>query len=217
IDTVLCETNVLRLGGKDYTPGFYEFRLNNPTGCDTIVQIKLAKATTNPKLHLNPVPRDTTIQMGDSLTLQLKPNFKPIAIHWDSMAWMSCKTCLAPLVKPFIDQKYFVAAQDSQKCVMRDTVLVKVKRGYYEIPNAFYPDRGAAYTVHPDKAIQSIDRLRIYDRWGTLIYDSQTNTADWNGKFHDELVPAGVYVVLLEATLKNGQPEKRTSDLTIIR
>jgi hypothetical protein len=223
IDTVLCETNVLRLYGKDYSPGFYEFRLNNPTGCDTIVQIKLAKATTNPKLHLKPVPRDTTIQMGDSLTLQLNPNFKPIVIHWDSMTWMSCKTCLAPFVKPFRDQQYLVEAQDSQKCWMRDTVLIRVKRGAYELPNAFYPDKGARYTVYPDKAIQTITQLRIYDRWGNLVYDSASEgafiagTTGWDGKFNGELMSSGVYVVILNTVLKSGAAEPIQSDLMLLR
>jgi hypothetical protein len=125
--------------------------------------------------------------------------------------------------KPFSDQTYFVEAQDSQKCVMRDTVSVKVKRGYYDIPNAYYPDRGANYTVYPDKAIQSIEQMRIYDRWGSLMYDSALEGAfvvgktGWNGKFRDEPVLSGVYVVVVETLLKNGDHETITSDLTIIR
>jgi hypothetical protein len=179
----------------------------------------LLKAT-NLNHHLNLVPRNATIQMGDSIRLKLNPNFKPITIHWKPKP---CVNCVMMEVKPFSDQTYFVEAQDSQKCVMRDTVSVKVKRGYYDIPNAYYPDRGANYTVYPDKAIQSIEQMRIYDRWGSLMYDSALEGAfvvgktGWNGKFRDEPVLSGVYVVVVETLLKNGDHETITSDLTIIR
>ncbi|MEY4938191.1 MAG: hypothetical protein RIS64_4552 [Bacteroidota bacterium] len=217
----ICQGDTLRVYNRFYTAqGSQEFTYPNLGGCYTSVRVVVLLKATNLNHHLNLVPRNATIQMGDSIRLKLNPNFKPITIHWKPKP---CVNCVMMEVKPFSDQTYFVEAQDSQKCVMRDTVSVKVKRGYYDIPNAYYPDRGANYTVYPDKAIQSIKQLRIYDRQGTLIYDSALEGAfvvgktGWNGKFRDEPVLSGVYVVVVETLLKNGDHETITSDLTIIR
>jgi len=52
-------------------------------------------------------------------------------------------------------------------------------------------------------------RLRIYNRWGELIFESFDPTNYWDGSYNGELVPDGIYtweiiVVTVEAdTYKN--------------
>ena len=61
-------------------------------------------------------------------------------------------------------------------------------------------------------------RMRIYNRWGQLIFE--TNKLDgrgWDGKFNEKPQPQGVYVYLIEAVTGNRYPEQYQGNVTLLR
>lgn len=48
--------------------------------------------------------------------------------------------------------------------------------------------------------------LSIFNRWGTMVFESSSITDQWDGKYHHEICPAGAYYYLLKA--KNRSLEK---------
>jgi hypothetical protein len=60
--------------------------------------------------------------------------------------------------------------------------------------------------------------LQIFDRWGTLIFESRNQTIGWDGYDRNgNLVPGGVYVFKLDLRLADGQRTTQVGDVTLIR
>jgi gliding motility-associated-like protein len=54
--------------------------------------------------------------------------------------------------------------------------------------------------------------IRIFDRWGTLVFETNFSKLNWNGRdIAGELVPAGTYFYLLNAVSEKTKYEKRGS------
>lgn len=68
---------------------------------------------------------------------------------------------------------------------------------HLEHPNAFTPDGDSNndfFAVVSDCPIQQFD-LRIYNRWGQLVFHSNDSEQGWDGKFRGELAPMDVYLL----------------------
>lgn len=84
-----------------------------------------------------------------------------------------------------------------------------------KIPNAFTPNQDGEYDVWH---IQELEKytdisLRIFNRWGDLVFESYTPT-DWDGNFNGKPLPVGTYYYVLYLPLKD---EPYNGDVSIIR
>jgi len=60
--------------------------------------------------------------------------------------------------------------------------------------------------------------MQIYDRWGNLIFESNSQTVGWDGyDQHGKLMPSGVYVYKLTLRLSDQQRTTQVGDVTLIR
>ncbi|MFN0200567.1 MAG: gliding motility-associated C-terminal domain-containing protein, partial [Bacteroidia bacterium] len=109
---------------------------------------------------------------------------------------------------------------------MKDTVCLINEPSTLFIPDAFSPNGDG---TNDEWGISSTGfttyQLWIYDRWGRVVFESQTPDAKWNGKSKGKDAPEGVYTYYLKGEmysnsgLNNYQPlimEKRGT-ITIIR
>ena len=82
------------------------------------------------------------------------------------------------------------------KCYVYDTVLVK-KGGSFSVffPNAFTPnfDGKNEYFTGYGEEIQYFN-LKIFNRWGQLIYETNDASKGWNGKYKGEAVSSDIYI-----------------------
>jgi len=97
------------------------------------------------------------------------------------------------------------------------------------IPEAFTPDgngRNDCFKVCGNFEVNSF-HLKIFDRWGTPVFETNTFTpysdceqcteGSWNGKYSNgKSVPAGAYIYVLEINLINGQVINKTGNITVI-
>jgi hypothetical protein len=61
-------------------------------------------------------------------------------------------------------------------------------------------------------------RLRIYDRWGHLVWETEEMPPRWDGRTRGgELVPEGVYAFVWEGQLFSGQGLRRSGTITVLR
>ena len=58
--------------------------------------------------------------------------------------------------------------------------------------------------------------LKIYNRSGILLFESRDILVGWDGYYHEELVPRGVYVWKAEARFPDGRKVVRVGDVTVI-
>jgi gliding motility-associated-like protein len=99
--------------------------------------------------------------------------------------------------------------------------------GESEVPNAFTPSRAGPGTAS-DNPLQndfflprvegvSQFNMKIYNRWGELLFESNNKDEGWDGYFNGVLMPQGVYVYRLELVYENGRRETKVGDITLIR
>ena len=60
-------------------------------------------------------------------------------------------------------------------------------------------------------------KLQIFNRWGTLIFESRDINKPWNGYYKGKLCRQGVYVWYVEGKYANGAPFKKTGDVTLLQ
>ena len=109
---------------------------------------------------------------------------------------------------------------DSVGCSKTKDTSFTVSKSLWEkifVPNAFTPNGDGLNDIFEIRGTSSdcVKRLRIYDRWGNLIYETQSFPLRWDGSNKTNGKPAneGVYVFVLEN--KNG--EKRAGTITLLR
>jgi gliding motility-associated-like protein len=59
-------------------------------------------------------------------------------------------------------------------------------------------------------------KLQIFNRWGSLIFESHDINKPWNGYYKGTLCRQGVYVWFVEGKYANGKPFKKTGDVTLL-
>lgn len=107
--------------------------------------------------------------------------------------------------------------------------VVAMLGGAIEIPNAFTPDvtgpSGGRATAGgfndvflPVVKGATAFHMYIYDRWGTLVFQSNDKDIGWDGYDRNQrLMPAGVYIYKIELVQSNGETITRAGDVSLIR
>ena len=116
---------------------------------------------------------------------------------------------------------------------LKHTVLAK-QGGVTKVPNAFTPNAsgpsggtsGSGQVGNGSfndvflPIVKGADEynLQVFDRWGNLIFESNSSLTGWDGYDKDgKLLPAGVYVYKLTIRLSDGQRSTQLGDVTMIR
>ena len=86
------------------------------------------------------------------------------------------------------------------------------------MPNAFTPG------VQPNpefklshKGVASLKSFRIYNRWGTKVFETTDINEGWDGQFNGQPQPMGVYIYTIEAKTNKGNDFVKQGNVTLIR
>ena len=112
-----------------------------------------------------------------------------------------------------------LAAYNDYGCV--DTICEPVQSitvPLLDVPNAFSPNGdGVNDEVHVKGYGFENFSWRIYNRWGTLVYQSTNSIDGWDGKYKGVLQPQEVYTYVLNVQYTNGTTFRKTGDITLLR
>ncbi|MEX2596671.1 MAG: gliding motility-associated C-terminal domain-containing protein [Salibacteraceae bacterium] len=106
--------------------------------------------------------------------------------------------------------------------VEKDTVLIQDCECFVRFPNAFKPVPSGinkTFGAVVDCELLSFE-LRIYDRWGKLVFETKDQNTTWDGKINNQIAPVGSYGYVCEyKALYDGEPINRNvqGSVTIIR
>jgi gliding motility-associated-like protein len=197
--------------------GAHMISATNLDGCETILPMNI-ESNSSGGIDLGP---DVTIPIGDSLLID------PIlvGINASTVEWV-------PAIHPPILESFWylptettllsITVTDSAGCIYTDEKLITVtiERHFY-IPTIFSPNGDQINDVlHVETSSNPIDirSLEIFDRWGNMLYRQlESPPFSWDGKYRNEDVPAGVYVIKLIWKDDLGNDQFYISDLTLIR
>jgi gliding motility-associated-like protein len=198
--------------------GLYKVSLVDRKGCRLDSDIVMANPTPF-TLALSP---SKNVQFGDSFHLKAMANRAIKSFSWTDRSIRSLDT----FVRPFDSQTYSLFATDSLGCTKLATTQVTILRdNLFFAPQAFSPNgdfNNDVYAIYGGKTVVSIDNMRIYDRWGELLYFTKrihpiTDSSGWDGTFRGQDVASGIYAFNAEVTLIDGKKFVIRGDLMLTR
>jgi len=85
------------------------------------------------------------------------------------------------------------------------------------IPNAFTPNGDGLNDTFgvSGEAIKDFN-LKIFNRWGEVIFESNNVKDRWDGTYMEEKVPEGSYVYMVTAAGANGKRHSREGNVKVI-
>ncbi len=107
----------------------------------------------------------------------------------------------------------WLVATSEYGCVDSTKVPIRVfQELIYFIPNAFTPNNdGLNQTFQPIFATgfdPSKFNLKVYNRWGEVLFESYNHAVGWDGTYGGKIVPEGVYGYIIEFGLDHSQEKK---------
>ncbi len=104
-------------------------------------------------------------------------------------------------ISPDTPGDYWVAVSAPGCNTVTDTISIEGSPGdgLLYFPNAFTPNRdGLNERFAPVGNLVETYQLRIFNRWGELIFESNDIALGWDGTYKGNTVPDGVYVYVIE-------------------
>jgi gliding motility-associated-like protein len=118
---------------------------------------------------------------------------------------------------------YTIIASDFYGCTTSENILLTMEAGLsiVYIPNVFTPNSDNALTNEVWKVSATCTQTfncKIFNRWGSLIYEFNDLNGEWNGKTtKGEDVSDGVYFYKVELGYFDGRSEIFQGHITVIR
>jgi gliding motility-associated-like protein len=99
------------------------------------------------------------------------------------------------------------------------TVSVVVCDQSIYIPNAFTPNGdniNDLFQIFSALPLKYFD-LKVFDRWGEKVYESEDETTGWDGSYKGAKEPSGIYTYEATIVSINGESANKKGSLTLIR
>ena len=182
-----------------YKVSYYFF---NAQGCvsDTNVQ----------QLTINPYPKVTMpsiLRVLEGSGIPIKPLYvfgHELQYLWKPSIYLNCDTAAVPITEPLDDITYQLYLTGIGGCTVNDSTFIKVLR-LPIIPNAFSPNGDGINDTWKIKYLQDYPgaEVKIFNRYGQLIYEAVGYDAAWDGSFKGKPLPVGTYYYIVNP--KNGR------------
>ena len=87
-----------------------------------------------------------------------------------------------------------------------------------DVPNAFTPGRNGTNGIVKVAGF-GIGKMewKIYNRWGQLVFSTNSRFQGWDGTFKGVVQPLDVYTYTLDVEFTDGKKERKTGDITLLR
>jgi len=178
-------------------------------------------------------PESNIIVYGDSVLISAVPSIDEDAISnvvWSpphALATSPSANSLEQYVAPLMPTELIVTVEDTTGCLATDTTQLHVSTRFpFYVPNAFAPEssdpQNTIFRPFVTHKVQQINFVRIFDRWGTLVYERNNfptfdELKGWDGSYNGKLLNAGVFVFCIEVEFINADVRMYSGDVTLVR
>jgi gliding motility-associated-like protein len=202
----------------------YTVIAQNNLGCIDSTTSSVFVSGFDPNLLTIFADKDTLIN-GESTQLHILPN-TGFTYQWDPSSFLNNPTISEPITTPLFTTTitYTVTLTEiGTNCPYYKTITIYALELLCDEPHVFLPN---AFTPNGDnendillvrgRTIKKMV-LKIYDRWGELVFETNQQAIGWNGTYKDALVDPGVFVYHLQVTCIDGQEYFKKGNVTVIR
>lgn len=173
-----------------------------------------------PSLQLD---RSISAVLGSTITLNASSNSNA-NFDWSPSADLSCNNCPNPSWVVSQNQTFYVTVSNSFGCAILDSINIRFisdcTPDLIFVPNAFTPDSDGYNDVlyAQSGSVQEIENFQIYNRWGTLLFETNNLQEGWDGTFQGKPVTPDVFGYFLIFRCPNtGEKMLKKGNITILR
>lgn len=153
--------------------------------------------------------KDTFICNYKSLTLY--PG-KFASYLWQDFSVDSAYTLTSPGM-------YAVTVTDTRGCTATDSLeIIEDCLRDLLIPNSFTPNGDFRNDIfYAYGSVAKTFAMRIYSRWGTVVFETTNQRTGWNGRYNGKPAPAGIYICILDFSLDGVTEIEKTEKVMLFR
>ena len=205
--------------------GEYQVFIENSKGCTDTVAVALA----DPPPVAVEIGPNQDVGFGGSFTVRPTVNLPgDYSYVWTGVDSIECLTpsCDEVRVTAFSPGELQLDLTSTAGCTALDRLLIEVRkeRPLY-VPTAFSPNGDLVndrWTLFGPAVAERIVSLRIFDRWGELLFaetDLPLNdeSRGWDGRFRGRELNPGVYAFVAVVAYIDGVSQQVTGDINLIR
>lgn len=205
--------------------GTYELTFVDEKGCELNKTITIQEAS-QVLLDVDPV---IEVQYGEMFDLWVDTNLDAdqiLSIDWLDEQGNLLGQGQGLQTAVITDRIFRIELLDVNGCMHEAEIVVRVKEfdGVF-VPNIFSPNEDGVndrFLIYGKEVQGMVRNLRIYDRWGSLLYEGEEfalndESAGWDGRYNGQLVSPSVYIYQASLSLTNGEEIRLKGDITLVR
>lgn len=149
------------------------------------------------------------------------------SIQWWPNVGLSCTDCLQPYLTEFKNRRYKVTVEDDKGCEQKAMIEIAIRQpSLFYSPTIFSPNddgQNDVFAVFTNtKFVKQVNSMTIFDRYGNLIFQQSAisnniDSATWDGRYKGKEMPIGAYLYSGELELLDGELERFSGILNLIR
>jgi len=210
---------------KDLTAIDYTILVKDANGCALSKSISFAPFTglDLSLINFQEVEKGTDFQ----LPLMIANDDTSItSIQWWPNVGLSCTDCPQPYLTEFKNRRYEVTVEDDKGCEQKAKIEIAILQpSLFYSPTVFSPNNDGQNDVFSvfinTKFVKHINQLTIFDRYGNLIFQqsaiSENDLITWDGRYKGKEMSNGVYIFSGELELLDGEKERFSGTLNLVR
>ena len=169
------------------------------------------------------IPDHLEFVLGNTISLNAKVlGAGRFSYRWFPTDHLSCVDCHNPIASPDSSKLYSVEVTDEFGCIDTASVQLHMLPVCYDesivVPTAFTPNNDGENDIFRIRGNAEITIFRIFNRWGEIVFETNSASQGWNGTFNGKPLNRDVFVYYIEGICPlDGSPVIRTGDVTLIR
>lgn len=203
--------------------GDQSIRITDRYGCtfDTVLNLE------SPLPFEVEIGADQVIDLGETLNVSARGNRPVVEYKWKFTPPIECPNCSMLEWLPIASGILSVSAKSDKNCIATDSIYIKVNKiRKVFIPDAFTPNGDGSndyFTIFAGiPNVKRIEQLRIFDRWGGLVFERldippNDPLLGWDGQVKGKSLPEGNYAYLARIRFLDEAIESFSGNIQLIR
>lgn len=163
-----------------------------------------------------------TVSEGTTVTLWASSSGNVVYTWTPTFDPLSCTDCRMPSLTVLQSQYVYVEVTNTLGCSTRDSVYIRVvpcNESVVYVPNTFTPNGDGVNDVLYVRGagLSQLDYFRIFDRWGSLVWETNDISQGWDGTIRGDLANTATFVYSLQAECSNGLKVVKQGNVTLVR
>ena len=187
---------------SDLSAGTYSVFVQDRKGCEAETEVTILEPSPI-ELEVFSLVDSVDLGFGTELFITEGAPERTISYMWSPPEGLTCSDCPEPGVIPPGTTTYTLTVTDVDGCMTSSdvTIFTRFTRPFYA-PTAISPgaiNGNQFFRIFGNQAIEIVELLEVYDRWGGLMYSRSFFDIDdpaffgWNGTINGKSVNPGVF------------------------